>query len=290
MNDPASPAPIPPQPPTSPVTPAATPPPVQPAHVQPMWVSPPPRPPRPRETGLKFTPMEGGTDLGSVLQALLKQPGSLLHALHAGGPGTGAVRVKLALILVVCLAIYGVVMGSLSGGVQLWAAPLKLTLGMLASLLICLPSLYIFLCLSGADLRLGHVAGAALGMAAMLSLLLVGFAPVAWIFSQSTDSVALMGALHLTFWMIGMWFGVRLVAGLLEYPVRADGSHVRVWVLIFALVSLQMATVLRPLIGTSEHLLPVEKKFFVTHWLETLGGRSEVHPVRRVEDQSPSRD
>jgi hypothetical protein len=44
----------------------------------------------------------------------------------------------------------------------------------------------------------------------------------------------------------------------------------KVWILIFLFVALQMTTALRPIVGTSADFLPVEKKFFVTHWLECL--------------------
>ena len=40
-----------------------------------------------------------------------------------------------------------------SGGAQLWAAPLKITVGALAAALLCYPSLYIFSCIAGADAR-----------------------------------------------------------------------------------------------------------------------------------------
>ena len=39
---------------------------------------------------------------------------------------------------------------------------------------------------------------------------------------------------------------------------------------IFVLVCVQMTTALRPIIGTSETLLPPERKFFLAHWSEVL--------------------
>ena len=98
-----------------------------------------------------------------------------------------------------------------SGGAQMWIAPAKLGLGTLLSVLICLPSLYIFTCLGGIDARLRSVCGALVRGGLSECAVLIGFAPVAWIFSQSTDSVAFMGALHLAFWVIGIRFGLRLI-------------------------------------------------------------------------------
>jgi hypothetical protein len=33
---------------------------------------------------------------------------------------------------------------------------------------------------------------------------------------------------------------------------------------------LQMTTALRPIVGTADTYLPKEKKFFVTHWIDSL--------------------
>jgi hypothetical protein len=49
-------------------------------------------------------------------------------------------------------------------------------------------------------------------------------------------------------------------------------TGLQVWVTIFLLVSLQMTAALRPLIGTADTWLPAKKKFFVTHWLDCIGG------------------
>lgn len=223
-------------------------------------------------TPAKSDPGKIPLTLASILEALLKQPGALLHELN--GERRGGIITRLIALILICGCTYGVVMGSLSGGTQLWAAPVKLTAGLFFSVLLCLPSLYIFLCLNGADVRLGQICGALLGMVALVTLLLIGFAPVAWIFSQSTDSVVMMGMLHLFFWVIGLWFGLRMIKGLLAYTDSPDHGHLKVWIIIFVLVSLQMTAVLRPLIGTANTLLPAEKKFFVQHWLDNMNGNN----------------
>lgn len=203
----------------------------------------------------------------SALDALLKRPEILLDRLrHDRG---GWIVATLGLFALGALALYGVVVGSLTGGMQLWAAPLKIAVGTLLSVLICLPSLYIFTCLSGIDIRLRQLVGAMTAATCLSALLLIGFAPVAWVFSQSTDSIALMGTLHLLFWIIGIFFGLRL----LHRMAGENGGlgHLRIWSLIFIVVSLQMTTALRPIIGTAPTLLPTEKRFFIVHWLTSLG-------------------
>jgi hypothetical protein len=174
------------------------------------------------------------------------------------------------LLALVCMLIYGFVVGTFSGAQQLWAAPAKIALGMLACGLICLPSLYIFSCLSGSQARFSEVVGLVAGLLLMMTLLLLGFAPVAWIFSQSTESVAAMGVLHILFWSIASWFGLRFLSAAFCHLRAQTNAGLNVWIIVFVLVCLQMTTALRPLVGTAETLLPREKKFFVTHWLDHL--------------------
>jgi hypothetical protein len=170
----------------------------------------------------------------------------------------------------VCAAVYGVVAGTFSGGPQLWAAPVKIALGLFVSAAICLPSLYIFTCLSGSHARLAEVCGLLAGLLMLMTILLVGFAPVAWIFSQSTDYIGWMGFLHLLFWFVATLFGVRFMKGGFSHANAKSQAGVNVWIIIFLLVAVQMTTALRPIIGTSDSFFPAEKKFFLGHWLETL--------------------
>ncbi len=209
-----------------------------------------------------------------VLEALLKHPGRIIHELQQNR--ATALTLWLLALGLLGMALYGVVIGTLSGGAQMLVAPAKMSLGTLLAMLICLPSLYIFSCLDGIEARISTIAGLMFAAVCLTALLLIGFAPVSWIFSQSTDSVALMGTLHLLFWLIGVSFGLRLLAAAGRHLGNIGSRHLMIWNVIFVLVCLQMTTALRPIISKSDTFLPGEKKFFVTHWLETLnqGGRA----------------
>ncbi len=208
------------------------------------------------------------TTFSGALEALLRSPTRVLHQL--GRPGGARLTLWLGAVSLVTLAIYGVLLGSFSMHEQLWAAPLKVTLGLLACGVICLPSLYVFACLSGAHARLGEIVGLLAGLLALTGLLLVSFGPVAWVFSQSTDAIGWMGFLHLSFWVVATGFGLRFLhAGFRQFQARSPGIFT-VWTILFLVVVLQMSTALRPLLGRAPTLLPTEKKFFLTHWGESL--------------------
>lgn len=212
-------------------------------------------------------PLQGSGLLVS-LESLLKRPGRLLHAVR--GEGTKGVVAPLCVVAGVCLALYGAVVGGLSGGEQLWQAPAKVVLGTLFSALICLPSLYVFLCLGGVDARFREVVGSMVAMVALSAVMLIGLAPVAWVFSQSTDSVALVSVMHLGFWAIATAMGARLLGRFLGRP----GSQARLkgWMAIYLLVCVQMMTSLRPIVGRADTVLPTEKRFFLQHFIEVLDG------------------
>jgi hypothetical protein len=221
-------------------------------------------------------PLDGDASPTTTLEALLKRPVQMISLLHTA-PST---RLPLTLFATatVVLMLYGVIVGSFSGGMQLFAAPVKISLGALASIFICLPSFFIFASLSGADVTLRSALGILGATLALTAVLLIGFAPVAWVFAQSTESVALIGALHLIFWLIAVAFGLRLLRLFMNMARVTDRMHLKVWAIIFLMVTLQMTTSLRPIIGKAPTILPTEKKFFLEHWTETLSADTANTP------------
>lgn len=205
----------------------------------------------------------------AAIEAVLREPRRVMHALRQ--PQAGAVIGALLVAAAINAVIYGLVVGSFSGGGQYWIAPVKIVVGLLASSLICLPSLFIFATLGGANVRLGEVGGILAGKLALITILLVGFAPVAWVFSQSTASIGWMGALHLVFWVIAAGFGMRFLHAAFGLLLKSR-SGILLWIVIYVLVALQMTTALRPILGSSPDFLPKEKKFFLAHWSEVLSG------------------
>ena len=79
-----------------------------------------------------------------------------------------------------------------------------------------------------------------------------------------------MGTIHWVFWLVSAGFGLRLVGRGLRLLGARSGGAFGVWAVIFLLVSFQMATTVRPLLGKSDNLLSAEKKSFLTHWSEEI--------------------
>ena len=210
-------------------------------------------------------PIQGPT---ACVEALLRDPGRIMLQLGQA-EGRRLVATLLAIALA-CSLIYGLIVGLFAGGEQMYYAPIKIALGLLLSGLICLPSLYIFSALGGSKARLADVVGLLAGLLALSSIMLIGFAPVAWIFTESTQSVAMMGALHFGFWFIAVYFGLRFLNAGFQRTEMRGSEGVSVWMAIFVMVALQMTTALRPILGTAETVLPEEKRFFLAHWSDNL--------------------
>ena len=213
--------------------------------------------------------MAGVPGLGAAMEALLKHPGSAIFE-FTEGTRSGVLSRSLLIIILAGLALFGVAAVDFTHGIQWWAAPLKLMGGLFLSALLCLPSLYIFSCLSGLEIRFKTSLGLLLAALALSGLLLAGFTPVVWVFSQSSDSLPFMGAIMIVIWCISLFFGLKFLSTAARALGMKHRLHLRLWMGIFILVTFQMSCALRPLLGHVSTFLPVEKKFFLQHWGEQL--------------------
>ena len=201
-------------------------------------------------------------------ELLLKKPGHLFHKINNNPePIDFAILFGFSALF---LLIYGVVVGSFLGGWQYVIAPAKIVLGLYLSAVICLPSLYIFTCIGQARIGFVSVMGNLLIALTLVGILLIGFAPVAWVFSQSTNSIAFIGFIHLAIYLVTLLFGFKLLYQGLQTVSEQQNGFIPVWIVIFLLVSLQMGTSIRPIIGRSDTFLPTSKTFFLSHWGQTI--------------------
>lgn len=226
----------------------------------------------------EFRPMARGTSPLQVAENLLRFPARVAFEVLQGRRGT--VAAALLLLVAVGIAAYGLLMGSFAGGPQWWAVPVKVLIGLFASALLCFPCLYIFTCLAGARQTPIEMAVLLLQSLALSIILLLGFAPITWIFSQSTYTVAFMGLLHLAFWSISIAFGLCLLGNTLAFLNRRRIGLITLWSLVFITVSLQMCTALRPLVGRFQDYPLQERKLFFAQWYDCLDKNESVADPR----------
>lgn len=250
--------------------------------------TPPPVPPAvPGETP-ETAPIHGG--LRDLFEALLRRPRDLATHPLLEAPGT---FLRLALIALAAMTIFGFVLGTFAWQDQIWAAPLKLASGLLFAGVICFPSLYIFSCLAGSHSSALRLATLLTAMLALTGVLLLGFAPAVWIFTQGTTSFGFMGVLAIGAWLVSFLFGRRFLALALQSHGASQRGPLFIWSVIFLLVTLQLTTSLRPILGTSDRFMTTEKKFFLAHWAESsvlsLGEEEEATPESTNNPGRPTR-
>jgi hypothetical protein len=232
-------------------------------------------------------PLPENPDFKCLFEALLRRPHALVARLEEG---RHAALPKFVVMAVVSFLLFGLVLGCFAKHEQLWAAPVKITAGLLFAGAICFPSLYIFSTLAGARVSIGQLAACLAGALALAGLLLLGFAPAVWIFAESTDSFGFMGTLSIGAWVIALVFAIRFLKAVVIATGGTQKGPIVIWCGVFLLVTLQMTTTLRPILGRAPDLLTHEKKFFLQHWRDTFFSSLQTKPNETAEVTPPAED
>lgn len=165
------------------------------------------------------------------------------------------------------MATVGLLLATFSGGMQFAVVPAKIVFGTAAAMIVCFPSLFVFSNLSGSAIDLRRAIGSMTLAVAVLSFVLLALAPITLVFSLSTESVRLLGWIHVMFLFVAAWFGGEALGRLGTENAR-HRTAAGLWMMLFVIVLLQLSTTLRPLLGEYEPLHLDERKIFLEHWFE----------------------
>jgi len=240
--------------------------------------------------GSKPTPSEGGngiltglTELDRILRGELTRVSSL----RRGGLEISPRR--LSLVIVILAMLYGICMGTFAvfrmrgaSGLQVVASMIKVPLLFYLTLLVTLPSLYVFNSLVGSRLTLGTVVRLVVASLGVMVAVLASLGPIVAFFSVTTASYPFILLFNVAVFAVAGFLGLAFLLQTLhrlsvldsqppagtEVQTRADeesasaldplenrvlSKHVktvfRLWVIVFALVGAQMGWVLRPFVG-----------------------------------------
>ena len=168
------------------------------------------------------------------------------------------------------LLAYGLAAGFFQGGTQILVAGLKTPIIVLSALLLCLPSLYVFSALAGADLSRERFWTGASGFLGLVALLMVALLPVNWLFSVSSRSLWFVMILHMGVWQLAMLFAFRFLHNAF-FPNGKSGV-LALWALLFLCVSFQVTTLLRPVLWRADGAawIDLRKQTFLEHWADSM--------------------
>ena len=222
----------------------------------------PPPPPKPRGAGF----------LGrlALIEWLLKYRDHLFEDILSG-TNLGRYILDAFLVTLLGTVFYGFVAGVSIGGWQILYDPIKMPWILIFTLLLCLPSLYVFSCYLGSRLDLLQTCALAFNSTAVVSTILIGFAPIVWFFMFTAPGSHHFAVLiNVMVFAIAGIFGVQFLgrgARALHRNVeerRAMGKVVTWWVVLYAVVGAQMSWLLRPYFTpTDVFIRPRAGNFFV---------------------------
>jgi hypothetical protein len=186
----------------------------------------------------------------STLDFFQQRP-RLFQALR-DGVGLERLVARMAVTALACAALYGVVLGALVGGWQVFSSPVKLPLILVGTALLCVAALYVMLALAGARTGWTQVLGLALCSVWASSVAMAALLPVAafwtWIARSDHDWTILVHSA--TFGAAG-WVGARFAFEAARAFGDARLRRVMVaYAVLYGLTAQQMAWIFRP------HLTP----------------------------------
>jgi len=196
----------------------------------------------------------------TALNELLKRPADTMGHADQRPPSHSYLLLGGA---VACYVLYGAAAGLFQGGWSVAIAILKVPLIITASLLLCIPSLYVFTTLAGADYTPRAFAAGLAGFSGIVGLILVALMPIVWLFTVSSISLSFVVWMHVIVWAIALVFAARFLAR----TASTVSSAVTLWVILIFFVSLQMTTTLRPVLwsGNGEPLFGNARESFFEH-------------------------
>ncbi|MBE2200244.1 MAG: actin-binding WH2 domain-containing protein [Anaerolinea sp.] len=166
-------------------------------------------------------------------------------------------KMRAMLISSICFfALYGAVMGSTHSLWQTLSSAAKLPILFLATLFVCVPSLYFFSLLFGSNQSLSQNITIILTAITVTAVLLLSCAPITLFFLLTTTQYQFFKLLNVAIFAVSGLMGVVFLyqgMKIVSNP-ELEGANTRRWVLIFwmfvyAFVGSQMAWTIRPFIG-----------------------------------------
>ena len=170
---------------------------------------------------------------------------------------------KQMLFILLFTFVYGIVMGSYNGFLQSMVSGIKIPCLIFLSLLICFPALFVIQYMIGSTLTIYQMANIILSGFFVFSTISLSFAPIVIFFMITSDNYSFIKLLHVAIFVFSGIFAVKTITEGLTFSCEKKNIYpklgmkiFKIWVVILAFVSSQLAWSLRPFVGS--HDLPQE--------------------------------
>ena len=192
----------------------------------------------------------------AVVETILRDRTRFFEEIRAGTDVAGKIR-SMLVSSIAFLAVYGAVLGSTHSLLQAFSSAAKLPPLFLATMLVCIPTLYVFSVLFGANQRLHQVIAMVLASITVMSVLLLSFASIALFFILTAGGYQFFKLLNVFFFAIAGIVGLLFLTQGMHVLAADDKEQGRAgrwlvlhcWIVLYAFVGCQMAWTLRPFVG-----------------------------------------
>ncbi len=171
--------------------------------------------------------------------------------------------VNQAIVIFLFSLVYGIVMGSYNGFLQSMVTGIKLPCLIFLSLLICFPALYVIQYMIGSTMTLAMMTNILLSGFIVFTTIALSFSPIVIFFMITGDNYAFLKLLHVAIFIFSGIFTIKTILKGLSFSCEKKNVYpklgltiFKIWIIIFAFVSSQLAWNLRPFIGSQD--LPFE--------------------------------
>lgn len=217
-----------------------------------------------------------------VLIGLLRDRKGFLEEIRQG------IRIQHKTIaLLICsslfFAAYGAIIGLFHSPAQALSSAIKLPSLYLITLLICLPTLYIFNIFFGSNRSLGQHFLIVLTAASVISALLFGFAPVTLFFLITTKQYQFFKLLNVAIFLFTGVIGVQFLYQGIQFisDQDPDGQAIRTrilqfWLVLYGFVGSQLGWTLRPIFGAPNQPFELFRQMQGNIYLDIVKAISEI--------------
>ena len=195
------------------------------------------------------------------LRSRLASPKLLGELLRVEGRCAAAERQQISIyvilsILIAAAAIYGLALGSFAlRPLQSSYSAIKLPVLILGAGLLVLPNFYVLHTALGLSKDFGRALCAILSAQATLAICLAAHAPLVLVLYASSASYRLAVVSNGILWLLAVCAGQVVLRRHYEALIAGNPKHVitrRAWTLLYSLVAIQLAWMLRPFVGNPE--------------------------------------
>lgn len=191
----------------------------------------------------------------SVIATLLQNRQAFLDEVFQGVDLPQKIR-ALLVASGLCFAVYGGIIGASASGMQALSSAIKLPILYLLTMLICFPTLFLFNVFFGAQQSFRQQFTLLLTAVAVISVLLVGFAPVTLFFLVTAHSYQFFKLLNVGVFTVTGIIGVTFFYQAMQMMAGTDAPGLsfrtrilRFWLVLYAFVGSQLGWTLRPFFG-----------------------------------------